>query len=113
MSPLMRSCGPVCGMSLTAADTSTTVSSRRTPSLKSSKKRSFSGAYLFAVDALHETPAVEHVDLDHELGRQTDLVQQRRHRQVRLPSQARAHGRHEVLDARGHFPLAAEVVEDD
>src|SRR5260370_40788877 len=37
----MRSCGPVCGMAFTVFDTSTTVSPLSTPSLKSSKYRSF------------------------------------------------------------------------
>src|SRR5258708_24492715 len=37
----MRSCGPVCGMLFTVFDTSTTVSPFSTPSLKSSKYRSF------------------------------------------------------------------------
>src|SRR6266849_5239878 len=38
---LMRLCGPVCGMPRTASDTSTTASPLSTPSLKSSKKSSF------------------------------------------------------------------------
>src|SRR5262245_22123138 len=41
ISPLITSCGPTWGMSLTTDDTSTTVSPFSTPSLNSSKKRSF------------------------------------------------------------------------
>src|SRR5437773_12469660 len=41
INPLMRLCGPVCGMDRTVSDTSTTASALSTPSLKSSKKRSF------------------------------------------------------------------------
>src|SRR5712691_8180158 len=37
----MRLCGPVCGTSRAASDTSTTASPFSTPSLKSSKKSSF------------------------------------------------------------------------
>jgi hypothetical protein len=39
--PLMRSCGPVCGISATTFDTSTTRSPLNTPSLKSSKYKIF------------------------------------------------------------------------
>src|SRR5258708_1321331 len=39
--PLIKSCGPVCGMPFTVFDTSTTVSPFSTPSLKSSKYKSF------------------------------------------------------------------------
>src|SRR5689334_9301084 len=40
MTPLITSCAPVCGMSRTASDTSTTLSPCRTPSRKSSKNTS-------------------------------------------------------------------------
>src|SRR5688572_4813675 len=43
MRPLIRLCGPVCGISFTACDTSTTESPMTTPSLKSSKYISFIG----------------------------------------------------------------------
>src|SRR5215470_4015622 len=43
MSPLMRSCGPVRGTSCTSEVTSNTESPLSTPSLKSSKKSSFTG----------------------------------------------------------------------
>src|SRR5215475_1602941 len=43
MSPLMRSCGPVRGTSCTSGVTSSTESPLSTPSLKSSKKSSFTG----------------------------------------------------------------------
>src|SRR6266568_2133639 len=43
ITPLISCCGVRCGTSLTASDTSTTVSPFSTPSLKSSKKSSFMG----------------------------------------------------------------------
>ena len=40
-SPLSKSCGPVCGMDWTTAETSTTLLPLSTPSFQSSKKSSF------------------------------------------------------------------------
>ena len=39
--PLIKLCGPVCGISRTSCETSTTASPFRTPSLKSSKNKNF------------------------------------------------------------------------
>src|SRR6266511_3067760 len=50
MSPLIRSCGPVCGTLSTREETSKTASPLSTPSLKSSKNRSFTGPSPWLLD---------------------------------------------------------------
>src|ERR671922_449209 len=60
MTPSMMSCGPTCGMSFTAADTSTTWSPLSTPSLKSSKKSSFMADSSSFLDGL----LIDRLDVD-------------------------------------------------
>src|SRR5438105_3041448 len=60
--PLIRSCGPLCGMPCTTDETSTTVSPLSTPSLKSSKYKIFillSGLLLSLDAVLLRDPAVK------------------------------------------------------
>src|SRR6266508_1162299 len=106
INPLMRSCGPVCGMPRTANDTSSTASPSSTPSLKSSKKRSFTrppwrplrpsrqGAGVLAV-------AQQDLAVDHRRG---DAP-------AALCEALRAGG--QVVDDLGHLGADGGRVEDD